>query len=65
VLGAAMRDDALLRFTAHELSRSDLHGLMVRSDGPALLRTVWHLGMLAVTGALIWSLRTTALYLLR
>ena len=54
-----MRDDALVRFTAHELSRSDLHSLMTRSDGPALLRAVWHFGMLAVTGTLIWKLRTT------
>jgi fatty acid desaturase len=55
-----MRDDALVRFTAHVLARGDLHGLMARSDGPALLRTVWHFGMLAVTGTLIWNLRTTA-----
>ena len=54
-----MRDDPLLRFTAHELTRTDLQGLMIRSNGPALLRTVWHFGMLAFTGTLIWSLRTT------
>jgi fatty acid desaturase len=54
-----MRDDALLRFTAHELSRADVRGLTARSDRPALLRAVWHFGMLAVTGALIWSFRTT------
>jgi hypothetical protein len=54
-----MRDDALLRFTAHELTRSDLQGLMIRSNGPALLRAVWHFGMLALTGTLIWTLRTT------
>src|SRR5438552_174207 len=42
-----MRDDALLRFTAHELSRADVRGLTARSDRPALLRTVWHFGMLA------------------
>src|SRR6266853_1693801 len=33
-----MRDDALVRFTAHEIPRDDLHALMTRSDGPALLR---------------------------
>ena len=54
-----MRDDALLRFTAYELTRRDLQGLMIRSNGPALLRTVWHFGMLGLTGTLIWTLRTT------
>jgi fatty acid desaturase len=54
-----MTNDALVQFTAHELSRDDLHALMVRSDGPALLRTVWHLGALIVTGALVWMLRST------
>ena len=54
-----MRDDALLRFTAHELTRRDLQGLMIRSNGPALLRTVWHFGMLGLTGTVIWTLRTT------
>ena len=35
-----MRDDALVRFTDHQLPREELHALMARSDGPALLRTV-------------------------
>jgi fatty acid desaturase len=55
-----MRDDALVRFTAHQLGRQDLHGLMARSDGPALARAIWHFGALAVTGTLIWRLRATA-----
>jgi len=54
-----MRDDALVRFTAHELTREDLHTLMVRSNGPALLRAVCHFGTLAVTGSLLWKLRFT------
>lgn len=54
-----MRDDPLARFTAHQLSREELHGLMARSDRPALVRTAWHLGVLALTGALLWRLRTT------
>ncbi len=54
-----MRDDALVRFTAHELTREDLHALMARSDAPALLRTVWHFGFLIVTGTLLWKLRWT------
>lgn len=55
-----MTDDALVRFTAHQLPREDLHALMARSDGPALLRTVWHFGVLAVTGTALWHLRSTA-----
>src|SRR5215467_13162479 len=54
-----MRDDALVRFTAHELTREDLHTLMVRSNGPALLRAVCHFGTLAATGSLLWKLRFT------
>lgn len=54
-----MIDEALVRFTAHQLPREDLHALMARSDGPALRRAAWHLGVLAVTGALLWRLRTT------
>jgi fatty acid desaturase len=54
-----MRDDALVRFTEHQLPREELHVLMARSDGPALLRAVWHLGVLALTGALLWRLRAT------
>jgi fatty acid desaturase len=54
-----MRDDALVRFTDHQLPREELHALMARSDGPALLRVVWHLGVLALTGALLWRLRAT------
>ncbi|HEY4908897.1 MAG TPA: fatty acid desaturase [Methylomirabilota bacterium] len=54
-----MSDEALVRFTAHELTREDLHALMIRSDGPAFLRAVWHLGVLAVTGTLLWRLRFT------
>jgi fatty acid desaturase len=54
-----MRDDAAVRFTAHELSRDELHVLMARADLPALLRAMWHLGMMVVTGTALWSLRTT------
>jgi fatty acid desaturase len=54
-----MRDDALVRFTDHELPREELHALMARADGPALLRAACHLGVLALTGALLWRLRTT------
>jgi len=54
-----MRDDALVRFTAHELTREDLHTFMVRSNGPALLRAFCHFGTLAVTGSLLWKLRVT------
>lgn len=54
-----MTDDALVRFTAHELPREDLHALMARSDGPALLRTAWHFGVLVVTSSLLWRLRST------
>ena len=32
---------------------------MARSDGPALRRAVWHLGVLALTGTLLWRLRAT------
>src|SRR5213592_1681476 len=49
-----MRDDALVRFTDHEIPREDLHALMTRSDGPALRRAVWHLGMV------LWRARSTA-----
>src|SRR5207245_3501244 len=55
-----MRDDPLVRFTAHQLSREDLHDLMGRSNGPALLRAIWHFGVLAITGTLLWKLRSTA-----
>src|SRR6266404_4990459 len=55
-----MRDDALVRFTAHQLPREALHDLMARSNGPALLRTLWHFGVLAITGTLLWKLRSTA-----
>ena len=55
-----MRDDALVRFTDHEIPREDLHALMTRSDGPALRRAVWHLGMLMLTGTVLWRLRSTA-----
>ena len=54
-----MRDDAQVRFTAHELARDDLHALMARSNGPALRRTVVHLGMLVVTGTVVWTLAST------
>src|SRR5919201_4824961 len=54
-----MRDDALVRFTAHEIPREDLHALMTRSDAPALRRAVWHLGLLILTGAMLWKLRST------
>ena len=50
--GRRVTDDALIRFTALELSRDDLHVLMARSNGPALARAVCHLGVLAVTGTL-------------
>src|SRR5258706_10917831 len=52
-----MSDDALVRFTEHQLPREELHALMARSDGPALLRAVWHLGVLALAGTLLWRLR--------
>ena len=55
-----MRDDPLVRFTAHQLSREDLHDLMGRSNGPAFLRAIWHFGVLAITGTLLWKLRSTA-----
>ncbi len=51
-----MSDDALVRFTEHQLPREELHALMARSDGPALLRAVWHLGVLALAGTLLWRL---------
>ncbi|HXJ82444.1 MAG TPA: fatty acid desaturase [Candidatus Methylomirabilis sp.] len=54
-----MSDDALVRFTAHQLPRADLHVLMERSNGPALARAIRHLGILAVTGTLVWKLRAT------
>ena len=54
-----MSDDALVRFTAHELRREDLHALMLRSDGPALARALGHLGTLLVTGTALWTLRST------
>ena len=54
-----MSDDTLVRFTDHQLPREELHALMARSDGPALLRTAWHLGVLALTGTLLWRLRAT------
>ena len=54
-----MRDDALVRFTAHELTRTDLHTLMRRSDGPALRRSVWHFGAIVVAAVLLWQLRET------
>jgi fatty acid desaturase len=52
-------DDALIRFTSYQLPRADLHGLMSRFDAPALRRALWHLGVLAVTGTLLWRLRST------
>ena len=55
-----MRDDALVRFTAHQLPRADLHALMARADGPALLRALGHAGTLVVTGTALWKLRSTA-----
>jgi len=55
-----VRDDAGVRFTAHELTREDLHALMSRADGPALARAAFHFGALAVTGAVLWKLRATA-----
>ena len=54
-----MRDDTVDQFTAHELTRGDLQALMARSDGPGLVRAAWHLGALAVTGTLLWTLRST------
>jgi fatty acid desaturase len=54
-----MRDDVDVRFTAHEIPREDLRALMTRSDAPALGRAAWHLGMLVVTGTLLWRLRST------
>jgi len=54
-----MSDDTLVRFTAHELRRDDLRALMVRSNGPAMARALWHFGLLAVTGTLVWMGRAT------
>ena len=54
-----MSGEPLVRFTAHEMTREDLHALMARSDGPALLRTACHLGTLGITGALLWTFRST------
>jgi fatty acid desaturase len=54
-----MSGEPLVRFTAHALTREDLHALMARSDGPGLVRALGHLGTLAVTGALVWTLRST------
>src|SRR6185436_1772156 len=58
--GGAMNDPNLVQFTAHKLTRDDLHALMVRSDRPALLRALGHFGALAVTGTLLWRLAATA-----
>jgi fatty acid desaturase len=55
-----MRDDALVRFTAHRIPREDLHALTARTDGPALRRAAFHLGMVVVTGTALWTLRSTA-----
>ena len=54
-----MTDEALVRFTAHQLPREDLHALMARSNAPALVRAVWHVSVLVLTGALVWTLRST------
>src|SRR5262247_1628076 len=54
-----MSDETLVRFTAHELRREDLRALMVRSNGPALGRALWHGGVLVITGTLLWSSRAT------
>lgn len=54
-----MHDDAPVRFTAHELTRADLHALMARADAPGLARAAWHLGALLVTGTAVWMLRRT------
>jgi len=54
-----MHDDTLVRFTSHEVPRSDLHALMARSDGPALRQALVHFGVLLVTGTLLWRLRGT------
>jgi hypothetical protein len=48
-----MSDELTARFAAHQIARQDLHALVVRSDGPALLRAAWHFGTLAVTGTLV------------
>ena len=54
-----MRDDISVRFTSREVPRDTLHALMTRSDAPALVRAVWHLGMLVVGGWALWRLRFT------
>ena len=54
-----MRDDISVRFTSREVPRDTLHALMTRSDAPALVRAVWHLGMLVVGGGALWRLRFT------
>jgi fatty acid desaturase len=55
-----MREESLVRFTAHALKREQLHRLMARSDGPALGRAACHFGVLAITGTLLWRLWPTA-----
>src|SRR5258708_28592111 len=54
-----MIDELLVRVTAHQRPREELHHLMARSAGPALGRAAMHLGVLAVTGVLLWRLRAT------
>ena len=54
-----MRDDAQVRFTAHQLPRDQLSALMARSNGAALRRTAWHFGLLVLTGVVLWQLSST------
>src|SRR5438045_4408469 len=58
-IAPTMRDDASVRFTADELPRDAVHALMTRTDGPALCRGVWHLGMLLLMGTVLWHMRFT------
>jgi len=55
-----MPDDSLIRFTAHRIPAADLRALMERSNRPALVRALWHLGVLAITSTLVWRFRGTA-----
>jgi fatty acid desaturase len=56
---ALPRDEAVPQFTAHRLTGDQLGTLLDRSDRPALLRAVWHLAFLAVTGSLILVAQAT------
>ena len=54
------RDESAPQFTAHRLTGAELGPLLERADGPALVRAVWHLGVLALTGGLLVAYQATA-----